>query len=43
MERDAVIVGDSIVQHVRATLSEGKLHTHCFPGARFLYVSVQLP
>uniref|UniRef100_A0A9J8AE98 Uncharacterized protein n=1 Tax=Cyprinus carpio carpio TaxID=630221 RepID=A0A9J8AE98_CYPCA len=35
-ERDAVIVRDSIVRHVRATLAEGKVHTHCFPGARFL-------
>ncbi len=28
-ERDAVIIGDSVVQHVRATLAEGKVHTHC--------------
>ncbi len=42
-ERDAVIVGDSIVQHVRATLAEGKVHTHCFPGARVLDVSAQIP
>uniref|UniRef100_A0A9J8AWH5 SGNH hydrolase-type esterase domain-containing protein n=1 Tax=Cyprinus carpio carpio TaxID=630221 RepID=A0A9J8AWH5_CYPCA len=35
-ERDAVIVGDSIVRHVRATLAKGKVHTHCFPGARTL-------
>uniref|UniRef100_A0A8C2J8M1 SGNH hydrolase-type esterase domain-containing protein n=1 Tax=Cyprinus carpio TaxID=7962 RepID=A0A8C2J8M1_CYPCA len=42
-ERDAVIVGDSIVRHVRATLAEGKVHTHCFPGARVLDVSVQIP
>ncbi len=34
--RDAVIIGDSIVRHVRATLAEGKLHTHSFPGARVL-------
>uniref|UniRef100_A0A9J7YS99 Uncharacterized protein n=1 Tax=Cyprinus carpio carpio TaxID=630221 RepID=A0A9J7YS99_CYPCA len=33
-ECDAVIVGDSIVRHVRATLAEGKVHTHCFPGTR---------
>ncbi len=33
-EHDAVIVGDSIIWHVRATLAEGKVHTHCFPGAR---------
>ncbi len=31
-----MIVGDSIVRHVRATLAEGKLHTHSFPGARVL-------
>uniref|UniRef100_A0A9J8DET2 SGNH hydrolase-type esterase domain-containing protein n=1 Tax=Cyprinus carpio carpio TaxID=630221 RepID=A0A9J8DET2_CYPCA len=42
-ERDAVIVGDSIVRHVRATLAEGKVHTHCFPGARVLDVSAQIP
>ncbi len=38
-ECDAVI----IVQHVRATLAEGKVHTHCFPGARVLDVSAQRP
>ncbi len=38
-----MIVGDSIVQHVRATLAEGKLRTHCFPGARVLDVSAQIP
>ncbi len=42
-ERDAVIVGDSIVRHVRATLAEGKVHIHCFPGARVLDVSAQIP
>ncbi len=41
--RDAVIIGDSIVRHVRATLAEGKVHTHCFPGARALDVSAQIP
>ncbi len=41
-EGDAVIFGDSIVRHVRATLAEGKVHTHCFPGARVLDVSVQI-
>ncbi len=35
-ERDTVIVGDSIVRHVHATLTEGKVHTHCFPGAHVL-------
>uniref|UniRef100_A0A9J7YWY1 SGNH hydrolase-type esterase domain-containing protein n=1 Tax=Cyprinus carpio carpio TaxID=630221 RepID=A0A9J7YWY1_CYPCA len=42
-ERDAVIIGDSIVRHVRATLAEGKVHTHCLPGARVLDVSAQIP
>ncbi len=39
----AVVIGDSIVRHVRATLAEGKVHTHCFPGARALDVSAQIP
>ncbi len=39
-EHGAVIVGDSIVH---ATLAEGKVHTHCFPGARVLDVSAQIP
>ncbi len=38
-----MIVGDSIVRHVRATLAEGEVRTHCFPGARVLYVSAQIP
>ncbi len=38
-----MIIGDSIVRYVRATLAEGKVHTHCFPGARVLDVSVQIP
>ncbi len=38
-----VIVGDSIIRHVRATLAEGKVHAHCFPGARVLDVSAQIP
>ncbi len=42
-KRDAVVIGDSIVRHVRATLAEGKMHTHCLPGARVLDVSVQIP
>ncbi|XP_058633534.1 uncharacterized protein LOC131541657 [Onychostoma macrolepis] len=42
-ERDTVIIGDSIVRHVRATLAEDKVHTHCFPGARVLNVSAQIP
>ncbi len=42
-DRDAVVIGDSIVRHVRATLAKGKVHTHCLPGARVLDVSVQIP
>ncbi len=38
-----MIVGGSIVWHIHATLAEGKVHTHCFPGARVLDVSVQIP
>ncbi len=38
-----MIVRDSIVWHVRATLAKGKVHTHCFPGARVLDDSVQIP
>ncbi len=38
-----MIVRDSIVRHVRATLAEGKVHTHCFTGACVLNVSAQLP
>ncbi len=43
MERGAVIIGDSIVRHIRAMLAEGKVHTLCCPGARVLDVSVQIP
>ncbi len=32
-----------LVWHVRATLAEGKVRTHCFPGARVLDVSAQIP
>ncbi|KAL0150972.1 hypothetical protein M9458_053699 [Cirrhinus mrigala] len=42
-EHDAVIVRDSIVWYVCASLAKGKVHTHCFPGARVLDVSVQIP
>ncbi len=42
-ERDAVIVGNSIIRPVHATLAEGKVRTHCFPGACVLDVSVQIP
>ncbi len=41
-ERDAVIIGDTIVRHVHATLAEGEVHTHCSPGARVLDVSAQI-
>ncbi|KAI5109436.1 hypothetical protein C0J45_0833 [Silurus meridionalis] len=42
-ERDTVILGDSIVRHVRATGAKGKVHTRCFPGARVLDVAAQVP
>ncbi len=42
-ERDAVIIRDSIVRHVSATLAEVKVHTHCLPGARVLDISAQIP
>ncbi|KAK3531059.1 hypothetical protein QTP70_008765 [Hemibagrus guttatus] len=40
---DVVIIGDSIVRHVRATAAKGKVHTRCLPGARVLDVSAQVP
>ncbi|KAK3555514.1 hypothetical protein QTP86_021301, partial [Hemibagrus guttatus] len=40
---DVVIIGDSIVWHVRATAAKGKVHIRCFPGARVLDVSAQVP
>ncbi|KAK3573364.1 hypothetical protein QTP86_024124, partial [Hemibagrus guttatus] len=42
-ECDAVIIGDSIVWHVHATVAKGKVHTRCLPGARVLDVSAQVP
>ncbi|KAK3518379.1 hypothetical protein QTP86_018493, partial [Hemibagrus guttatus] len=42
-ECDTVIIGDSIVRHVRATVAKGKVHTRCLPGARVLDVSAQVP
>ena len=42
-ERDAVIIGSSIVRHVHATSGRGKVRTHCFPGARVLDVAAQVP
>ncbi|KAK3548417.1 hypothetical protein QTP70_012738 [Hemibagrus guttatus] len=43
MACDAVIIGDSIVRHVRASTAKGKVHTLCLPGARVLDVSAQVP
>ncbi len=43
IQRDAVVIRDSIVRHVRATLAEGKVHTHCPPGDHVLDVSAQIP
>ncbi|KAK3545590.1 hypothetical protein QTP70_008131 [Hemibagrus guttatus] len=40
---DAVIIGDSIVQHIRATAAKGKVRTRCLPGARVPDVSAQVP
>ncbi|KAI2646906.1 Unconventional myosin-If [Labeo rohita] len=42
-ERDTVIVGDTIVWYVCATLAKGKVHTHCYFGTHVLNVSVQIP
>ncbi|KAK3563889.1 hypothetical protein QTP86_004836 [Hemibagrus guttatus] len=42
-ECDTVIIGDSIVRHVRAAATKGKLRTRCLPGARILDVSAQVP
>ncbi|XP_057209900.1 uncharacterized protein LOC130566446 [Triplophysa rosa] len=39
-ECNAVVIGDSIVRKVK---SKGKVRTHCFPGARVLDVSAQVP
>ncbi len=38
-----MVIGDSIVWQVHATLAEGNVHTHCLPGSRVLDVSVQIP
>ncbi|KAG1924677.1 hypothetical protein F2P79_026005, partial [Pimephales promelas] len=40
---DAVIIGTSMVRHVRANSDKGKVRTHCFPGARVLDVAAQVP
>ncbi|CAM4660153.1 unnamed protein product [Leuciscus chuanchicus] len=42
-ERDAVIIGDSIVRHVHATLGKSKVHSHCFPGARVSEIAARVP
>ncbi|XP_057193704.1 uncharacterized protein LOC130556584 isoform X2 [Triplophysa rosa] len=42
-ECNAVVIGDSIVRNVRASSTKGKVRTHCFPGARVLDVSAQVP
>ncbi|KAK3565304.1 hypothetical protein QTP86_005482 [Hemibagrus guttatus] len=41
-ECDAVIIGDSIVRHVRAIAAKGKVRTRCLPGARVLDVAAQV-
>ncbi|KAI7805150.1 hypothetical protein IRJ41_000576, partial [Triplophysa rosa] len=40
---NTVVIGDSIVRNVRASSTKGKVRTHCFPGARVLDVSAQVP
>ncbi|KAG1931735.1 hypothetical protein F2P79_021590 [Pimephales promelas] len=40
---DAVIIGTSMVRHVRATSGKGMVCTHCFPGAHVLDVATQVP
>ncbi|KAG1927813.1 hypothetical protein F2P79_024031 [Pimephales promelas] len=40
---DAVIIGTSVVCHVRATSGKGKVCTHCFLGAHVLDVAAQVP
>ncbi|XP_057183848.1 uncharacterized protein LOC130550409 [Triplophysa rosa] len=42
-ECNAVVIRDSIVRNVRASSTKGKVRTHCFPGARVLDVSAQVP
>ena len=42
-ERDAVIIGDSIVRHVHATSGKNKVHSHCFPGARVSEIAARVP
>ncbi|KAK7134632.1 hypothetical protein R3I93_017915 [Phoxinus phoxinus] len=40
---DAVIIGSSMVRHVRSTSGKGMVRTHCFPGARVLDAAAQVP
>ncbi|XP_053332040.1 uncharacterized protein LOC128505561 [Clarias gariepinus] len=40
---DALVIGDSIVRHMRATTAKGKAYTRCLPGARVLDVAAQVP
>ncbi|KAG1949123.1 hypothetical protein F2P79_011939 [Pimephales promelas] len=43
-ERDAnMIMGTSVVRHVRATSGKDKVCTRCFPGANVLDVAAQVP
>ncbi len=36
-------MSDPCWRYVASLLAEGKMHTHCFPGARVLDVSAQIP
>ncbi|KAG1935615.1 hypothetical protein F2P79_019156 [Pimephales promelas] len=40
---DAVIIGTSMIRHIRATSGKDKVRTHCFPGAHVLDVAAQVP
>ncbi|KAG1926968.1 hypothetical protein F2P79_024520 [Pimephales promelas] len=40
---DAVIIGTSMIRHIRATSGEYQVRTHCFPGAHVLDVAAQVP
>ncbi|KAG1961116.1 hypothetical protein F2P79_005371 [Pimephales promelas] len=40
---DAVIIGTSMIRHVRATSGKDKVRTHCFPGAHVLDIAAQVP
>ncbi|KAK3557638.1 hypothetical protein QTP70_032299, partial [Hemibagrus guttatus] len=43
MDCDVVIIGDSIVRHVHATVAKGKVRTRRLPGARVLDFYAQVP